>query len=251
MAFPSGFTVSDAGASTSCLVCHQGRVSTVQVNDTLDGLDDDTVSDKLGFLNVHYRAAGASLYGSDAKGGYEYAGEQYAGQFTHPTPFDSCSGCHDPHTLAVKEDSCATCHTGLQAINDIRLGSGDFDGNGDQKGGVLSELSNLHASLGEVLTQYASEVAKAPITYHPHYYPYFFEDTNNDGEASDSEATYPNRYQHWTPRLVRAAYNYQFYAKDPGIWAHNPRYASQLLIDSVEDIATQLKIDVPDFVRPQ
>ena len=250
VAFPSGFSATDTGSSTTCLVCHQGRLSTVQVDEKLEGLDDDTVSDDLAFLNVHYRAAGASLYGGDAKGGYEYAGKQYVGKFAHPAPFDSCSGCHDPHTLAVQEASCATCHAGVENLADIRLGSGDIDGNGDQNSGVSLELSNMHKILGETVTQYAAQIAKAPIAYHPHNYPYFFEDTNNDGKASDDEAIYPNRYQHWTPRLVRAAYNYQFYAKDPGIWAHNPRYAAQLLIDSVDDLAGRLKVSMPDFVRP-
>ena len=250
VAFPSGFSANETGSSTTCLVCHQGRLSTVQVDTKLTGFDDDIVSEELGFLNVHYRAAAASLYGSEAKGGYEYPGKQYAGQFAHPSPFDSCTGCHDPHALTIEEASCATCHAGVDNIADIRLGSGDIDGNGEQSAGVSSELANLHNTLGKMVMQYASVVAKAPIAYHPHNYPYFFEDSNNDGEANDDEAIYPNRYQHWTPRLVKAAYNYQFYAKDPGIWAHNPRYAAQLLIDSTEDLAGQLKIAVPDFVRP-
>ncbi len=248
--FPSGFSASDSGSSTSCLVCHQGRLSTVQVDNKLTGLEDDLVSEKLGFLNVHYRAAGASLYGAEAKGGYQYPNKEYSGRFAHPTPFDNCSGCHDPHTLAVEEASCSTCHTGVENVADIRLGSGDYDGDGDQSAGVSTELAKLHNTLGELLKQYAEDVAKAPIAYHSHNYPYFFEDSDNDGEASDDEAKYPNRYQHWTPRLVKAAYNYQFYAKDPGIWAHNPRYAAQLLIDSVEDLAGQLKVSVPEYLRP-
>ena len=48
---------------------------------------------------------------------------------------------------------------------------------------------------------------------------------NGDGKADKDEAKYPNRYKAWTPRLLRAAYNYQFVTKDPGAFAHNPTYA--------------------------
>lgn len=248
--FPSGFTSTDTGSSTSCLVCHQGRLSTVQVNEKLDGFDDDTVSDKLGFLNIHYRAAGASLLGSDAKGGYEYAGKNYAGRFAHPEPYNTCAGCHDAHALTVKEESCGTCHAGVNSINEIRLGSADYDGDGDSTSGVAEELSSLHTVLGNAIVKYSTEIAKAPVAYHPHQYPYFFEDLNNDGVINDDEAAYPNRYKHWTPRLTKAAYNYQFVAKDPGIWAHNPRYAAQILIDSIEDLATTVQLVLPELSRP-
>ena len=58
-------------------------------------------------------------------------------------------------------------------------------------------------------------------------YPYFFVDKDGDGAVSEGEAAYPNRYQSWTPRLVKAAYNYQLVAKEPAIFAHNPHYALQ------------------------
>jgi hypothetical protein len=36
------------------------------------------------------------------------------------------------------------------------------------------------------------------------------------------------------PTLAKAAYNYQFYAKEPGAWAHNFDYMAELLIDSIQ-----------------
>jgi hypothetical protein len=39
-----------------------------------------------------------------------------------------------------------------------------------------------------------------------------------------------------TPRLYRATYNYKFAMKDPGAWAHNPRYVAQVLIDTITDL---------------
>src|SRR6185295_14194536 len=74
--FPSGLTVSGLGKEARCMVCHQGRESTVSVEAKITAAgvaDADTVSSKISFLNVHYFAAGASLYGREAAGAYEYA----------------------------------------------------------------------------------------------------------------------------------------------------------------------------------
>ena len=39
--------------------------------------DQDTVSPRQGFTNIHYFAAAATKYGTLAKGGYEYEGKTY------------------------------------------------------------------------------------------------------------------------------------------------------------------------------
>jgi hypothetical protein len=36
--------------------------------------------------------------------------------------------------------------------------------------------------------------------------------------------------------LLRAAYNYQYVAKDPGAFAHNAEYILQILYDSIKDV---------------
>ncbi len=40
----------------------------------------------------------------------------------------------------------------------------------------------------------------------------------------------------WTPRMLKAAYNYQVSVKDPGAFAHGNKYIVQLLYDSIEDL---------------
>ncbi|MDA1090842.1 MAG: hypothetical protein O3A85_11100 [Proteobacteria bacterium] len=60
----------------------------------------------------------------------------------------------------------------------------------------------------------------------------------------------PNRYQSWTPRLLRAAYNYPFVAKDPGMYSHNPKYVLQLLYDSLENLSAKIKLDMAKMLRP-
>lgn len=60
----------------------------------------------------------------------------------------------------------------------------------------------------------------------------------------------PNRYAKWTPRLLKAAYNYQFVAKDAGVYTHNPAYAMQLLYDSLESLSAKVDVSMSALRRP-
>jgi len=70
--FPGGVSV-DTGNNDAnlCMTCHQGRESTASVNKAIAGLAADTPDPKLNFLHVHYFPAGATIYGTEAKVGYE------------------------------------------------------------------------------------------------------------------------------------------------------------------------------------
>lgn len=247
--FPSGAVVSSEDATTNlCINCHQGRESTPGVNRQIVGLEEDMVSEKLRFLNVHYFAAGATKYGTEVKGGYEYDGKEYAGLFEHVSNFSGCASCHSTHQLDVKRDECSSCHQqandgGLEAI---RMNAPDYDGDGDVEEGVAQELDSLRDALYAAIQGYAAKTSKAGLVYDSHNYPYFFTDTNGNGSAEPDEAQYANRYAAWTPKLLKAAYNYQYAAKDPGAFAHNGKYVAQLLYDSLESLgATQERM-----VRP-
>ncbi|HSR55884.1 MAG TPA: polyheme membrane-associated cytochrome C, partial [Alphaproteobacteria bacterium] len=137
--FPSGLTVGNLGSSARCMVCHQGRQSTPSVNKSVAGVAEDTVSTKLRFINVHYRAAAATLWGTGAKGGYEYAGKRYHGRFRHTPTLNTCTQCHDPHRLTVRAEDCAACHGG-KAMKAIRMSRTDFDGDGDANEGIAGEI---------------------------------------------------------------------------------------------------------------
>jgi hypothetical protein len=73
---------------------------------------------------------------------------------------------------------------------------------------------------------YAADTVGTPIAYDSHAYPYFFMDTNANGVVDPEEAVRENGFTAWTPRLLRAAYNYQWASKDPGSFAHNGMYTS-------------------------
>ncbi len=249
IAFPSGVIISNLGSSATCAVCHQGRQSTLSVNAAVTGLDEDTPSSDLGFINVHYRVAAAMLYGTVVKGAYEYDGKEYVGKFVHTPKLDSCSECHNPHSLEVALENCTSCHE-VSTLAAIRTSEPDYNGNGDVAEGISNEIGDLHQALGKAIYSYASEVIGEPIIYAAESYPYFFYDNNGNGIGEPDETVFPNRYVSWTPRLLKAAYNYKYVAVDPGAYAHNPHYAIQILLDSISDLAQKIAVDMPTVTRP-
>jgi hypothetical protein len=235
VAFPSGATVDSGDPTTNvCLNCHQGRSSTVQVDRAVADKDANTVIEGQRFLNVHYFAAGATLFGSEVQGAYQYADKEYAGRFAHVEPYSNCTQCHSAHELEVKADECGTCHAGIEDLADIRIDQTDYDGDGDTAEGMSGELASMAEALYAAMQAYAESTdGVSAIVYDAGAYPYFFDD------AGESFAT-------WTPELVKAAYNYQYYQKDPGAYAHNAKYVLQFLYDSIEDLGG----DVSGMTRP-
>ena len=248
--FPSGVTVGGLGASAVCTVCHQGRQSGDSVTAATKGRDEDAVSAELTFLNVHYGVAAAVMQGAVVRGGFQYPGRAYAGRFSHVPSADTCTSCHDPHSTRVAIESCMTCHRGVGDIRKIRTRHADYDGNGQVNGGIHEEIMGLHAMLYRAIQTYAADVSRAPIGYASGQFPYFFNDKDADGRIAGDEAVMPNRYASWTPRLLKAAYNYQFVAKDPGAFTHNPTYALQVLYDSLESLSARIELDLAALRRP-
>ena len=267
--FPSGVELKNLGDESRCMECHQGRESKLSVDKAITDtfkitdmdavvkpivatVDSKTVTTTFGFRNVHYFAAAATQYGTLVKGGYEYDGQSYDGKFQHPAPYNTCIGCHSPHTLQLDLKACATCHTGVKTVEDlskIRMNGSlvDYNGNGDVKEGISAEMAGLQAKLLAAIQAYAKEVAKADIVYDAATNPYFFADANANGKLDEGEKAYSS----WTARLLKAAYNYQVATKDPGTFAHNAKYIIQLQHDSIADLNTKLSkpIDISKAVR--
>jgi hypothetical protein len=241
--FPSGVTIEDVGTSARCMQCHQGRASTVSVNNAIEeaGLapDSNEVSADLGFINIHYFAAAATLYGGEAQGGYQYEGKLYQGRNMHAEGLNTCADCHNQHSLEVRVAVCAECHDDVETVEDlpfIRMNGSlaDYDGDGDNFEGIGEEIEGLQELALEAIQTYASEVSGTPIAYDVAAYPYFFVDTDENGEVDEEEAVSDNGYKAFAPVLLTAAYNYQVSMKDPGAFAHNPKYIIELLYDSIE-----------------
>jgi hypothetical protein len=242
--FPSGALVEELGPEAICMECHQGRASGKSVDEDIAdaGVDDDTVSSDLGFINIHYYVAAANQFGTVVNGGYEYAGMTYDARFSHVTGYNACITCHNPHSLQVDLFRCNTCHTGITDPKDIRYyGSfADYDGDGDITEGIYYEIEALKEKLYEAIRQYALNTIGSPIVYDAHSYPYFFSDTNNNGIVDGDDG----RYSTFTPRLLRATYNYQVSQKDPNSYAHGGKYVIQLLYDSIMDLNSKFMVPV-------
>jgi hypothetical protein len=268
VSFLSGVEVTGLGGEARCMICHQGRATKVQVDAQIERFnaeDPDQVvepiqsgdtTSRFGFINVHYYAAAVTLYGTEVKGGYEYDGRMYDAKFDHVEGYNTCVGCHDPHTTEVKVAECALCHEGVASVEDLRqirmLSSApDYDGDGDVAEGIYDEMGGIRDVLFSAIQAYATEVAGTGIIYDAATYPYFLADKDGDGNADVNDQGGAVGYNTWTPRLLKAAYNYQVSLKDPGAYAHGPKYIIQLMHDSVVDLNDQLAtpVDMSMMVR--
>ena len=252
--FPSGAELDSGNPDSNlCLNCHQGRQSSVGVQRAIADLPEDTPSEDLRFLNVHYFAAGATLFGTEAQGAYEFPTQSYLGRNAHVEAYSNCTDCHYTHQLEVRAEECSVCHPEVESAEDlpaIRMSNVDYDGDGDTEEGIAGEIETLHEALYAAMQAYSSSVSGNAVVYESHSYPYFFNDTNGNGVADPDEAVRDNAFVGWTPRLLRAAYNYQYVAKDPGAYAHNPKYIIQVLYDNLEDLGQQTAVDMTGMVRP-
>ncbi len=246
--FPSGAVLGfgEGAPANICMECHQGRQSTVSINAAIGDNPPDTVVEGLSFRNPHYFGAGAIIFGTEAKGAYEYTGKTYNGHHAHIDAGQTCVTCHNAHELTINTQLCQGCHPGVSDPKLIRMGPTDYDGDANTTEGMYDEVATMDDILYAAIQKYAADTVKTPIVYDPHTNPYFFIDTNANGVADPDELASDNRYASWTPRLLRAAYNYQWVQKDPGAFAHNGKYILQVMYDSITDIGG----DVTNLTRP-
>jgi hypothetical protein len=246
--FPSGVGV-DSGSNDSnlCMTCHQGRESTASVNKAIAGIAPDAPEPKLNFVHVHYFPAGATLYGTEAKVAYEYAGKTYGGRFNHVPTVANCSNCHEAHSGQLAVQKCATCHQGVTdkaSLANIRMTTrGDFDGDGKEEG-LPREIAGLHRQLYAAIQRYAKEVGGASIAFSKDAHPYWYNDPNGNGQVDPDELKPANKYPAYTPRLLQAVYNHSYVTREPGAAFHNARYTLQILYDSLESLAQSGKAGV-------
>ncbi len=220
---PSAIELFNLSPNSDCMECHQGRASGVQVAEAIAGLPADTVNTEISAPSIHNSPAGPMLYGSEARGGYEYEGKDYAKRYSHVADFDTCLDCHDAHDLSVDARQCNACHieaVDMPNVRNIRTSSIDYDGDGDTTEGILREIETLEGRLLIAMERYTAETEGVePIVFNGRI-------TNAAGEP----------YSTWTPRLLRAAHNYQFSKLSSGGYVHHPHYVIQLLHDSIDDL---------------
>lgn len=243
--FPSGLVHPVNGVEAACLTCHQGRSAGRDVSAAISGLPEDTPDTSLRFINPHYATAAATWLGGYGGAGYHYDGREYSGRFFHARPVDSCNSCHEPHTLEVAFEPCQTCHL-AETIDDIRIARQSYDGSGNLGVGIKSDIEANAQTLMAMIEAYTDEVAGTPAIYDGSRYPYFFADANRDGAVDEVDGK-PVAYGSWTPRSLRAAFNWKLVTADPGNFAHNPVYALELLYDSIADLAVSMNVDIDEM----
>ncbi|MBW1792489.1 MAG: hypothetical protein JRJ14_09595, partial [Deltaproteobacteria bacterium] len=89
--YPSGALLSLGDSSNLCMLCHQGRASKNTIDSKISS------PGPYSFTNIHYYPVGAILFGTEAKGAYEYEGKTYAGKRVWPNhigSFGTCVQCH-------------------------------------------------------------------------------------------------------------------------------------------------------------
>jgi hypothetical protein len=241
--FPSGKKVTTDASTAICGQCHGARESTASVNaKILATAADVAISPAQGFINPHYLGGAATVFGADAQGWAQYPNMVYTAANKHGG-VASCTYCHDAHDGSLPKDSdieakCGKCHFDeagqpvktILALEEVRQFGfeGDIDGDGIEKSLKL-EIDGLAAKMYQAMQAYARDVVGTPIVY-TDAYPYFMNATTNAAYAKIM-----------TPRLLRATYNYKWYKADPGAWAHNPRYAIEVLYDALFDLNAGLK----------
>jgi hypothetical protein len=220
------------------------------------------------FINRHYFAEAANLFGADVNGGFQYTGKTYQGRFQHfqsTVSFFTCTDCHmdgdafagpNPnHNFRPQAVYCSSCHItvvnvvtpspGPNDFQTIRMNTIDFDGDGNVAEGLYFEIWPNPAVLGDVgligrldqaIKSYAATTLASPVVYDGAVYPYFFKDTNGNGVVDAGENVFANRYRDLDRKLLQAAYNFQVVQKDPCGYIHNAKYLVQLMVDSIEDL---------------
>lgn len=256
--FPSGETLQLGGGNALCGTCHSGLSAGTRVASTAADFKDDEVIPDAGFVTPHYYYAAATAYGTEAKCGYEYPGSIYVGKFGHAEGVQTCTDCHDPHSLKIRNEYegananlCGACHSNVTGYSDymeVYVNSVDYDADGSIEG-IYYEIEGMQEFLYKGIQLYAREVIGTPIIWADQH-PYLFVDLNGNGKVDDKEVERANAYSRFTPRLLRAGFNYQFSIEDPGAYVHNGKYVLQLMFDSIKDLADAVDYPLDGLVRP-
>lgn len=256
---PSTKEVAGEGNNNICMTCHSGMGAGSGVDGRYAEAEPDTVLPDASMMGPHYFHAAATNLGSDGAGGYEYEGKAYVGSFKHVGSANTCLECHDAHSLHIQKpsttdaDMCSTCHTevvnGWQDYKKISISKVDYDGDGTVES-AYDEVEGMRMKLMQAISAYSKNQTGTMWGFYGDSYPYAFIDTNEDGTITEDEATFPNGFKSFTPRMLKAAFNFMFVTKEPGAYVHNAKYVLQLMCDSIEDLSAVSGVSTQGLTRP-
>ena len=197
-----GYLPEGIGKSGICIGCHSGVKSGKSITARLDAQTD---FNNLAFINPHYLAAGGTSYG---RAGYHFPGRSYHAQGSHASTGSldgrgPCLTCHKNSSYGHSFQSgalvlCSSCHGSY--LNETTLGADSTS--------FSSALEVLRAQLAAKGFSYSTN-------------PPGFSGTNWGAGAHGANN-------------MGAAFNYLLFATESGAYVHNPVYARQLILDSID-----------------
>ncbi|MDF1579756.1 MAG: hypothetical protein P1P74_03135 [Desulfuromonadales bacterium] len=238
-------TLPDMGNSNVCYNCHSGRGN-------MDSLIGAAAADPAGAAvtggtKTHYFASGATIYQSQTKVGYMYAGQSYTDKpyFAHDTL--GCAECHmtgetptdqASHTFdvvekdgsgvitAIASKKCVECHDGEHAlfVSDSQVGD-------------TLNIWDGSAAVPTVVTQLMADDAAAEMEHEAHGYHNAVEVLGAVLTAAGTppQANYPYFSGTATDQGHGGAmHNWSYLHHEPGAYAHNRYYAKRLIFDSID-----------------
>jgi hypothetical protein len=257
--FASGvvYTFTVETKSAICSQCHDGGrpgYNIAQVNAVLSwnssvGPDAQLVATNAQ-VRAHYLSAASTLLGGAVGSWSQVTGNIYTGANEHGG-VAGCTFCHNAHTGELPPDSnvnvpedtirnkCGPCHyndAGAAVASFLELEeSRQFGFEGDVDNNPLTvtvkdDLDGLAAKLYVAIQTYSNSIAGQQVCFFNNRW---YNDTGAGTCGTAPNAGTPAKF---TPRLLKATFNYGMYTTDPGAWAHNPRYVAEAMYDSIADL---------------
>jgi len=197
------YTNPNLGKSNLCMNCHSGTKNGKSITAQQQALADFT---NLPFIGSHNMAAGGTSYG---RVGYHFTGRTYNAAAIHATKLGTLNG----------SGSCVACHKTSESGHKFQAGATALCASCHGASFNAARLSSDKAAFLNALEVLRTQLAANGFTYSPNY-PYFSNSNWGAGQAG--------------PDTMGAAFNYVLLVKEPGAYAHNPPYASQLVLDSID-----------------
>ena len=215
---PFDDTVVSAGPSNTCLMCHNGRRTRKNMNDTI----------AKGGRGFHGNSQGPMIYGI---GGFEFEGVGYDKEHPHNTwNQDKCITCHmykkeyesedapaiTGHTFAPTFESCLACHT---------FGSAE-----EMKTYVDAYQEETQALLDEFVSLWPAEWTDLSDPEHPVL--------NNRPDPDNDPPTYqgPPTEDPIGDQYRQAWWNWYYVSADSSLGVHNPAYARSLIESGIDKL---------------
>lgn len=238
----SSSQLADYGDANICINCHSGLESGIEI------VQASSIATNFGSFNSHYLAAAGFLF---RKVGYlYYPAANYAINNNHfgiggsgPGASGPCVECHmgnsaaslpdpshkflpvlrDANNLIISIDAaslCSTCHFSGSGLIVISATAAD-----PTSIATLQARSNaFDAAVAELKTALQNK----GIFYQPDFYPYFFKDASSNHSSSNYFTAWPDK------ETLGVAFNLNAIFRTPGSYAHNHRYAYELIYDSLD-----------------